>query len=517
MTAGYVYDALNAMTAIEENGATSGPGLLASFGYDGLGRLTGKATAGGAGLSTSYAYGDDGLLSSLTQTLAGGAGTTLGFTYSAAGQILTRSDSNGAYTAQPPAQSSAYAANGLNQVVSATGTSGGAAAAAGLAYDPLGRIAIVTQGGSTTSFLYAGWSLVGEYSSSGAILARYVPGAGTDAPAAMYTGPGTASRSWYAGDNQGSILALADASGNATLQLAYGPYGEPLTPSGASAWGESRYGYTGQIGIAGALAWFDKARIYDPAQGRFLQTDSEHPKRHTNLYTYVNDDPINATDPSGNWIVGGIIGAVFGGIDGYVTAQSAGPGGPNPWAAAAAGAVGGGIAGAVTDNPTLVGGAVAGAVDFVTQLSTGHGVNPTEVVASAALGAESGYLGGQIGSVAGALAAKAGPTLGKIITNAAVNIGLQPLNLVGGNLIGQLGQTGPALGSVAPSGLTFTTSLVVVTATGPTVTGVVQVQVVSAGDSGQVDLTTTLNLDSTQLQQLPMVEINPPINSGGGG
>ncbi len=25
-------------------------------------------------------------------------------------------------------------------------------------------------------------------------------------------------------------------------RLAYGPYGEPLTPSGASAWGESRYG-----------------------------------------------------------------------------------------------------------------------------------------------------------------------------------------------------------------------------------------------------------------------------------
>ncbi len=32
MTAGYDYDALNAMTAIKENGATSGPGLLATFG-----------------------------------------------------------------------------------------------------------------------------------------------------------------------------------------------------------------------------------------------------------------------------------------------------------------------------------------------------------------------------------------------------------------------------------------------------------------------------------------------------
>ena len=68
LTAGYVYDALTP-SAIEENGTTSGPGLLADFTYDPLGRLTGKTTAGGAGLSTAWAYGDDGLLSSLTQTL----------------------------------------------------------------------------------------------------------------------------------------------------------------------------------------------------------------------------------------------------------------------------------------------------------------------------------------------------------------------------------------------------------------------------------------------------------------
>ncbi len=32
----YVYDVLNRVTQIEENGATSGPGLLASYQYDSL-------------------------------------------------------------------------------------------------------------------------------------------------------------------------------------------------------------------------------------------------------------------------------------------------------------------------------------------------------------------------------------------------------------------------------------------------------------------------------------------------
>jgi hypothetical protein len=144
-------------------------------------------------------------------------------------------------------------------------------------------------------------------------------------------------------------------------------------------------------------------------------------------------------------------------------------------------------------------------------------LNLAEVAANAALGAESGYLGGRIASVTGSLVAKLGPKLGDVITSAAVNIGLQPLNLGGGYLIGLLGQTGPALGSIAPSGLTLTSQTIMVTATGPTVTGLVQVQVLNAGDSGQVDLTTTLNLDSTQLQQIPLIAFTPPLNSGGGG
>jgi RHS repeat-associated protein len=50
---------------------------------------------------------------------------------------------------------------------------------------------------------------------------------------------------------------------------------------------------------------FMKARYYDPAMGRFLTPDSlvASPYNPQNLsrYTYVDNNPINFTDPSGHW------------------------------------------------------------------------------------------------------------------------------------------------------------------------------------------------------------------------
>ncbi len=289
------------MTQVEENGATSGPGLLATYAYDGLGRRTGIARAGGSGLATAYQYGANGLLSQLTQSLAGSAATTFNFAYNTAGQILTRQDTNGGYTARPAAVSSIYATNGLNQYTSATGveqTYSGANSAS-LSYDPLGRLQTETATGSAAAFLYDGSQLVGEYGVNGQILNRYVMGPGTDEPLTWYTGAGTSSRAWYAADNAGSVIATADQDANSTATYDYGPYGELITSNGASAWGGSRYRYTGQIEVPGAQTYYYKARAYDPSMGRFYQTDPVGLMSDFNLYAYGQQDPINKTDTNG--------------------------------------------------------------------------------------------------------------------------------------------------------------------------------------------------------------------------
>ena len=162
-----------------------------------------------------------------------------------------------------------------------------------LSYDPLGRLQTSTAGGATTTFLYDGDNLAGEYDSSGNILRRYVSGPNVDEPLVWYEGPGTTTRRWLHADNVGSIIAWSDLTGTAGATYAYDPYGNP--PS----WSGSRYSYTGQIMIPEAQLYHYKARAYDPGIGRFLQTDPIGYASDINAYAYVGNDPINFTDPTG--------------------------------------------------------------------------------------------------------------------------------------------------------------------------------------------------------------------------
>jgi RHS repeat-associated protein len=165
--------------------------------------------------------------------------------------------------------------------------------AVSLAYDPAGRLQTSTAGGATTTLLYDGQNLVGEYDASGNILARYVFGPRVDGPVVWYSGAGTSSRNWLHTDNQNSVVAWSDASGNLTASKGYDPYGIP------SAWTGSRFAYTGQIMIPEAQLYHYKARVYDPGLGRFLQTDPIGYASDINTYAYAGQDPINESDPSG--------------------------------------------------------------------------------------------------------------------------------------------------------------------------------------------------------------------------
>jgi len=45
--------------------------------------------------------------------------------------------------------------------------------------------------------------------------------------------------------------------------------------------------------------YYYKARFYDPAIGRFLQTDPAGTQDDLNLYAYVGNNPVNRVDPTG--------------------------------------------------------------------------------------------------------------------------------------------------------------------------------------------------------------------------
>lgn len=339
----YSYDLLNRMYRVQENGGT----VLAQYAYDDLGRVTGISRSNGA--ATTASYGASSQSWSLTQDLASsGLDVTFGMDYSAAGQLSDRSISNSAYRYSVGASATTnYSPNGLNQYATVggttysydargnltsdgsrnfsydngnelTGVSGSATMT--LAYDPAGRLRqTVTPGGGagtptnwgaanwgafqwsgatyvTENYVYDGDALAVEYDDAGNIVRRYVPGAGPDQTLAWYEGSGMSTTYWLHTDEQGSVIATSDGSGNGTA-YAYSATGEP------TAWGTPgsvpAFRYTGQMALPQVQLMYYKARMYDPALGRFLQTDPAGYSQGLNLYAYVANNYPNATDPSG--------------------------------------------------------------------------------------------------------------------------------------------------------------------------------------------------------------------------
>tara|TARA_B100000508_G_scaffold60333_1_gene47217 strand:- start:251843 stop:256078 length:4236 start_codon:yes stop_codon:yes gene_type:complete len=346
----YDYNTLGAPTAIRENGAGSGVGVLAQFSYDDYGRRT--SITRGNGVTTSYAFDAASRLDSLSQNLAGTSNDrTVSFDYNPAGQITSRTDSNDAFTWNGHVNMDLlYGHNGLNQITSVTsqpaptydgrgnmtddGTrtfgydyynrltsvSGGTT----LSYDPLGRLAQTT-GAATLNFQYDGLDLIAEYNGSGALQKRYVHGPGIDEPLVQYTGSGTSSREWLIADERGSIVAHTNGSGNATQINTYDEYGMPY--SGNSG----RFGYTGQVFLENTGLYHYKARAYHPGFGRFMQTDPIGQAGGLNIYAYVGGDPVNYTDPNGECgtPLSAVGGAIIGGVaaagwEMFVTATSTG-------------------------------------------------------------------------------------------------------------------------------------------------------------------------------------------------
>ena len=264
----YDYDLAGAVTAMRENGAASGAGVLASFAYDNLGRRVSLTRGNGA--VTAYAYDTASRLQTLTQDLPGTSyDQTYGLSYNAASQVTQRSGSNAAYDLPAPAGGgNGYVRNGLNQYTSVSATPGGTVtptydargnltgyggatyaydifnrlvsatpaggAAASLSYDSAGRLAQIASA-STTRFLYDGADMIAEYNGSNALQRRTVHGPGIDEPLVWYEGAGTADRRYLIADQLGSIVA---ANGAATEIYAYDEYGQP------NAWTGARFRYT---------------------------------------------------------------------------------------------------------------------------------------------------------------------------------------------------------------------------------------------------------------------------------
>lgn len=175
-----------------------------------------------------------------------------------------------------------------------TVTSGGRTTTYG--YDPFGRRTTSTVDGQTTSWAYSGSSIIAELSGTGPAAAvvrsfTLLPSSG-DALAAT-TADGT--DVYTVLDRLGSVTALSDSTGAQVSRTRYSAFGQSHTTASQPGLAGA-YAYTGHAAEDGSGLVYARARWYDPSIGRFV---SEDPANGANLYTYVDNDPLSFTDPSG--------------------------------------------------------------------------------------------------------------------------------------------------------------------------------------------------------------------------
>jgi RHS repeat-associated protein len=238
------------------------------FTYDGVGnRLTSH-------LSETYVYDEANRLLQDDQ---------FNYTYDADGNLIAKEEiANGSVTT--------YSYNSENQLTRIGFPDGTSAV---YDYDGLGRRIRKNVNGVITKYVYDNGDILLELDGSNNIVARYTHGPKIDEPLSMDRG---GQSSFYHADGLGSIVMLTDSAGSVVRSYIYDSFGNVVQQTGSLA---NSYTYTARELDAESGLFYYRARYYDPKTGRFLQKDPIIPIKRMNWYVYVENNPINLTDPSG--------------------------------------------------------------------------------------------------------------------------------------------------------------------------------------------------------------------------
>jgi RHS repeat-associated protein len=385
----YTYDGLNRLTAstLSTNGS---PLSTVSVGYDSLGNITSKSDVG------AYTYGQNG----------------------AGPHAVTAAGGNSYH----------YDADG--NMVSGSVMVSGAPVARTLAWTSFNQVKNITQGSHSSTFTFDAdhqrATQITDHGSTvyvGTAFERVTNGSDVQYKFYIFTpagrsvvrtlDAGTVTTRYLHQDALGSIVAVTDENGAVAERYAYDPWGKQavLQPpaSGLTSRATAR-GFTDHEMLSDLGLIHMNGRVYDPVLGRFLSADPnvDRPSdsQNYNRYSYLGNNPLGGTDPTGfHGLFGSILMIVAVVVISFVTAGLA------VWAAAAlvgqSGVTLGVAFGALVGQGatlTTFGAVVAGAAGGFASGFAGSLLNGGSIGDAF----KAGLIGGLVGGITGGLANEIG-------------------------------------------------------------------------------------------------------------
>jgi RHS repeat-associated protein len=311
VTTTYSYDTLSRLLSVtHKSGHTTLDGV--TYTVDNVGnRLTRTPSSGSA---STFSYD---ALYELTNVVQGRNTTTETYTYDPVGNRLSALNSSGwAYNSSNeltsrPTVTYTYDNNGNTQtkVVGSNTTSyawdfenrlssvtlPGSGGTVSFKYDPFGRRIYKSSSSATSVYAYDGDNLIEETNSTGGVVARYEQTQNIDEPLAMLRSSAT---SYFHADGLGSITSLSNSAGSIANTYIYDSYGNLTSSTGSLV---NSFRYTGREFDSETGLYYYRARLYDPTAGRFISEDSLRFRAGVNYYRFVSNNPVNLTDPMGQY------------------------------------------------------------------------------------------------------------------------------------------------------------------------------------------------------------------------
>jgi len=205
-------------------------------------------------------------------------------------------------------------------------------------------------------------------------------------------------------DQLNTPRAITDQSNALVWKWDSDPYGS-VPPNEQPAGGASfvfNLRFPGQVFDRETYIYYNYYRDYDPQIGRYVQSDPIGLNGGVNTYIYVGGNPVNATDPTGEFLVPlvtGVIGGAAGAIGNYVNQKYIQRNCEVDWGQVANAGAWGAVAGAILPmTGGLSGAATLGSAAGTGQYVTGQALSGSPLTASGAgIGAITGALGGLVG------------------------------------------------------------------------------------------------------------------------